>query len=537
MATTYHTNLVNVVTQYLRRLNVKATDLGIREKLEQNSYFPSLFSVKNTMDRLRIMNEAFSIEPADLGRIEAPFMAYLASQKTGKDFVLVTAITPEQVFYISEGKRETSISREQFVKNWERIVLVAEPGSESGEHDYKANLQKEKKNRVKRYAMASGSLLLLFLVVTSFFLTSTAGSISLMVFMLATKITGCALTILLVAYDIDQKNSFVKQLCSVGKQINCNAILNGKSSGIAGLKWSEAGFFYFAATLLFLLYPSLPIVTKMTWLSFMAASVSPYILFSLYYQYRVAKQWCTLCLAVQAILFSELIWAISNFINYGAALNVTPVLLIGGTVCIGLPVIAWYALNPLIRAARETKIFSAAYRRLLYDPEQFSRLLLQQPKASDGWKDIGLTVGNPNAKTSIVKVCNPYCGPCAKAHPELEKIIENNDDVNLKIVFTAANSDTDAAAKPVRHLLAIAEKGNTNLTKEALDNWYNAPVKDYNAFAAKYPMNGELARQGTKLERMSEWCRSSGIIATPTIFINGWKLPESYNINELKNIL
>jgi len=36
----------------------------------------------------------------------------------------------------------------------------------------------------------------------------------------------------------------------------------------------------------------------------------PYILFSVYYQWQVAKQWCVLCLTVQTILFAE---GIANF--------------------------------------------------------------------------------------------------------------------------------------------------------------------------------------------------------------------------------
>ena len=36
--------------------------------------------------------------------------------------------------------------------------------------------------------------------------------------------------------------------------------------------------------------------------------------------------------------------------------------------------------------------------------------------------------------------------------------------------------------------------------KQALDDWYLADEKDYNAFEKKYPMNGELLKQGNKIE-------------------------------------
>ncbi len=89
---------------------------------------------------------------------------------------------------------------------------------------------------------------------------------------------------------------------------------------------------------------------------------------------------------------------------------------------------------------------------------------------------------------------------------------------------------------PVKHLLAIAVKGNLQLTAQALDDWYLADKKDYDAFAAKYHMNGELNEQTEKIELMYKWCTDAEIVGTPTFFVNGKRLPETYNINELKNI-
>ena len=61
---------------------------------------------------------------------------------------------------------------------------------------------------------------------------------------------------------------------------------------------------------------------------------------------------------------------------------------------------------------------------------------------------------------------------------------------------------------------------------QALDDWYLAEKKDYDAFALKYPMNGELQQQKDKIIAMREWCDAMKIRATPTIYINGQELPE-----------
>ena len=86
--------------------------------------------------------------------------------------------------------------------------------------------------------------------------------------------------------------------------------------------------------------------------------------------------------------------------------------------------------------------------------------------------------------------------------------------------------------------MAIAAKNNTEeMLKQSLDDWYLPDKKDYDLFAAKYPMNGELLQQGTKIEAMGKWCNEMKIKATPTIFINGYQLPDAYSIEDLQYFL
>ena len=55
-----------------------------------------------------------------------------------------------------------------------------------------------------------------------------------------------------------------------------------------------------------------------------------------------------------------------------------------------------------------------------------------------------------------------------------------------------------------------------------------ASKKEYDVFAAKYVMNGELTKQGHKIEAMDKWCKAMDISVTPTIFLNGNQLPDAY---------
>lgn len=466
-----------------------------------------------------------------------PFIAYLNGQNTGKDFVLVTSIIENEVAYVSESKKVKKESKKEFRKKWEGIVLEAIADENSGEKYFNVKRKKELGRRNKMNALITMSSLL-FIATLYFFLHALAVenllSASLLILI---KIAGLSTTILLLVYEIDKSNSFVKSICMAGKQTNCAAVLNSKSSKVFGMSWSEAGFFYFASSFLFLLFPGINFTSKIVVLSVASTLAAPYIFFSIYYQWKVIKQWCTLCLTVQAVLLMELIWSSWNFWPRLATFSIEPFALnLPIVYCILLPVISWYILKPLILKAKDEPLYKASYKRLLYNPETFNHLLQQQAVAPGGYENIGIEIGNPKAENTIIKVCNPYCGPCAKAHPILDEIVRRNNNIKLKLIFNATNDKDDKRGIAARHLLAVYKK-YVHKTESALSEWYLAEKKDYEEFAKKYPMNGELKKQEDEIEKMKEWCIQAEITFTPTIFINGYRLPGNYKIDELKFIL
>lgn len=535
MAQSFRTNLSNVVLHYIRQLNVPVTVASVQQSLEENPYYPSLYSISNTFNRLNIDNVSFTADIENFNELQPPFITYCNGQSTGKDFVLVTKITSTEVNYIAENKTIKKLDKDQFLKIWKNIVFVAEATANSGEKEYNSKVKIQKTESVKRNLLYSCIVLLICLL--GYWLISTANNGFAAAGIVIIKLAGVAATILLLVYEIDKTNSIVKSFCNAGKQTNCEAVLNSKAGKFLGMSWGELGFFYFAATTLFLLLPGVSFIIKIPWLAISSTLVAPYIVFSIYYQWKVVKQWCPLCLTVQAVLAMELLWAVSNFWIAGkTAMVFEPGVMLAVVCSVLLVITAWYLLKPILIAAKATPGYNAAYKRLLYNPEIFNGLLAQQATAPEGWQQLGINIGNPNAPTTIVKVCNPYCGPCAKVHPELDEIVTQNSNINLKVIFSVTNTENDRGNKPVKHLLAIAAKGNTTITEQALADWYMAEKKDYEAFAAKYPMNRELIQQADKIDLMKQWCDDAGITKTPTIFINGKLLPETYNIQELKYI-
>lgn len=114
MAQGFRTNLFNVSRHYIQMLKAPVTKTTLKERLEQNLYYPSLYSISHVFEKFGITNEAFMVDEENLHCLETPFITYCSGQNTGKDFVLVTKMTDTQVSYIAENNKPKQLSREDF---------------------------------------------------------------------------------------------------------------------------------------------------------------------------------------------------------------------------------------------------------------------------------------------------------------------------------------------------------------------------------------------------------------------------------------
>jgi uncharacterized membrane protein len=514
-------NQVLVVAALLKELNVKVSISTIDDTLHEHPDYPSFLSVADSLKKWNIENAAFETTEENLSEIPTPF---ITTYKTGV-FIVVKQLLDSIIVIINQHGKEEEVSRDYFLQNWTKLILVAEANEKSGE-----NADKKKINNLNTKIAALA--LIPLAIIAAIWLPFIQNSITLISSLyLSVKLIGLGVSLLLLWYDIDKGNPLLKQICSGIQKADCNAVLNAKAASLGGLiTWSEVGFIYFAGGLLLAGFAG--INNALPILSLFSLLALPYIFFSIYYQWKVAKQWCTLCLMVQAVLFSE---ALLVIVNGGITISTLPALVINNSffslLSMSIPFIFWFLLKPVLKKLQATKYEKRSYLRLKFNDEVFWSLLQKQKSIiSNPADNIGILIGNPNAKHTIVKVCNPYCGPCAAAHPELESLVQHNNDINARILFTATD---EKRISVVKHLLAIAAKKDEVLTAESLDDWYLPKEKNYETFAAKYPMNGELDKQTEKITIMKEWCDKTKIQFTPTFFIDGYQLPSEYKLTDL----
>jgi uncharacterized membrane protein len=527
----YHPN-VKATICFLRMLGVKVNGTTVDESLQNHPDWPSLLCVSDVLTNWNIPNAGGKMEVNDIDSLPIPFIAY--THNIESPLAVVQSISPKEIVcYSQDFKKPKVLQREEFIKNWTGIYLIAEPGEASGEKNYKANRRKQLLQQLLPIS------LLALLAGVSFYLSAARANWSsgwpFALSMYPIYLLGVVVTSLLLWYEIDRNNPLLQKVCTGIAKGNCNAILTGKQSKLfSWLSWSEVGFFWFTGGFLILLFGAAPAnIYFLGWLNLLAL---PYPAFSVYYQWRVAKQWCVLCLAVQVLLIAgAVLFVTSQRINEFSFLSVSFLTLL--LVFYAAPVIAWYVIKPYLLQLQEAKTTSREYLRLKFNTQIFDTLLTKQKQITLPTEELGIEIGNPNAKHTIIKVCNPYCGPCAKAHPEIEKLLEDNVNLKVQIIFAVSSDTTNPSYKPVSHMLAIAELGNSEVVRKSLDEWYLKTVKDYSNFANKYPMNGEIAKQQGKIEAMDKWCNAMGIQFTPTFFVNGYQLPDVYSISDLKYFL
>jgi uncharacterized membrane protein len=529
-------NATMVALQLLKKLNVSVTYTSAINSIEYHPDFPSLLSISDSLSRWKVDNLALKVSPDKLHELPVPFVAHL--KKGSGYFTLVTKVSNEFTYHVSENGKESQQSFNEFIKEWSGVVLLAEVTKKSGEENYDLESKKELIENLRIPIIVAINLLLvalyIFVNVQNGILTSLLPTLLLLL-----KLSGCFITGLLLWFELDRSNPVLKEICTGGKVTSCEAVLKSKAAKILGwVSWSEIGFFYFSGGFLFLLASVSESTAAFILLSWMNLFVLPYTIFSIIYQWKVAKQWCPLCLSIQALLILE--GVISYFGYWNKDLNFQESLILNtfsGFVLFTIPIFFWLYIKPVLSKLQKLNQIEKDQKRLKSNPNVLNALLKKQKRIEIDTNGLGITIGNPKAENTLVKVCNPLCAPCSRSHLIIEEILKRNENVKVQIIFNVASYYDDNIANIVRHFMTLYQGQYSYPIQEVLDKWYNADQKEYSSFALKYQIKEDLALQNDSLDKMYEWCNKMDIGFTPTFFINGYQLPNDYRLEDLKYML
>jgi len=524
-------NIASVVFKYLQKIGIKVTYSSLFDELMKHPNYPSFYAISEVLNNWLIPNAAYRVEFSNLSKVPTPFLAHLSKRDDG--LVLIEHIDQNEVIITDHQYDNKKYPLEFFKAYYAGEILVAEAEEQSGELNYKGKKTAELVNNVRIPFVICVAVILLItgLIVHTSILTT----FNLQYYLLyLIKATGIFIAILLLIQSQDANNPFVHRLCSVGKNMNCNAILSSSAAKFYGLTWSEAGFFYFSGTFLVLLFnsDSTGVMRLLLYLNFLCL---PYTFYSIYYQWIVAKQWCLFCCAIQVLFWLEFIDLIPSLFKTTTFPGIST--LSDVVIELTVPILGWIFVKTFILKYKEAAELKLQLQRFKYNPDLFSIKIEGAPKHHLLDDESTITIGNKSAKTIITMVTNPYCQPCALAHRALDEWLHYREDIKIQFIVSTKNDMASPKTNVLNHWLALDKCGGQSL-RAALNDWYDQEKKDYDTWAKKYPVDEKnINIDPLVLKKQQDWCDMAKIEGTPTIFINGRQLPKMYRAEDIKYLV
>jgi len=525
--------LSTTVYNWLKELKVPVSKGYLNQRLLSHPDYPSLLSITDTLDELGIDNTAIQIEKELLPEIPTPFMAHLDG-----DFGEFVTI-----------KNRDNLDKQfpGFFDRWKGVVVVAEK-TERWEHEQNSEwMKKEKaKQKVGSFTFSILALFIFLPIVISF---SWVQAILMLIAM-----AGVFVSWFIVSTDIGIENKIADQIC--GKDADCNSVIHSYTISLPfGIGWSDAGIIYFPFLLVSLIIVSFNNTAGDIYqlLAILASAAIPVTIISIYYQWRIIKKWCRLCLITVAlllvqffVLLPELLKVLKN--GFGNA-NINDAALL--VFLLFITTAAWLWLKPLLQENKDLEAENFAALRVKNNPDVFEALLQQQRKLDTIPFEEDLQLGNPDAYLQIMVACNPYCRPCAQTHKVLHGLVEKSD-VGLTIRFMVKTGNKkNMKLQAAEYILQLLSYQTIEYKRKALNDWYE--LMNLERFKEMYPINesnemqlidgipGSVNGSPSPKEKMGlelheRWTKENNIASTPTIFINGYELPKQYSAADLKII-
>lgn len=501
-------SIENIVNKYIQLSNYKVDSKSINLQLLTHPDYPSIKAISDTYDYFGIENIVANVPFDVLDQLPDSFIGLIDN-----NLHLINK-TKNSAYITNQKSEKQKISFEKLKETWNGIIIAIEPIQES-----------KNTNSINKEYLFLGGLLLSSILpfIINFNIISIAYSI-------------CTFFGFLLSYFIvketfgNNNNKTVNKFCgAISKKEGCSNVINNTNTKLFNLiHLSDACIVYFSSLLLFLIFvefnSSLLLLTSLFSL--------PVILFSIYYQALIIKDWCALCLGISAILIFQFIVLFYNFNHFIFDISI----FIKATFIVAFTTILWLKIKNLQinnSVLESTKIEFIKFKRNkdLFNEQLSKKELLNSDSLSED--DNRIYFGSKNPKLVIIAVTNPLCGFCSESFQTYYDILNKYEEVQINFVFSLfTNDQNNPAFKIISSFLNLYHNQSKKVAIEALKEWFE--LKDLNNWIKKYEKseikNGNI---NAILLKHREWAITNEILHTPTTIINNSFYPNEYNIKDI----
>lgn len=508
--------VINIFHSYVHRLNIRIDTLRIQEVFVRHPLPHSLRSLSDTFDELGIENAVYRLDFEQLFEIEGAFI--VVAGKDDYPFHIVERLDQESgnITLYTATKRRVTLSFDQFRAVWDGTVLMAEKGEQTKEDGRLTYWIKQGLWFIDR----TSKLWILALVI--YFLIWGAMQNPMLSDLLYLVKLGGVLVSLLVVAKASVDPHLAQRFCHFGKRADCNDVL--QSAGAKVLGWvslGELSLTYFSTSIVWGIFIAENPAAVFPWLNTLAML---FVIYSLAWQIH-HKQWCSLCLLIDLVLIVDIVTEMAFWNNTHTMTNLEFYTdLLNFTLLFVLCLLAVRIIVSMAEQNQSIPHLKYKLERLLSNSESFWMLLQRQPEEPLDSNNIPAVCNFIEAEHTITVVMNPSCPKCAKVHDEIGAL----EGYRINLVFIVNEGD-EKSHEAALAIISSGIKKDWSVTDAVIKNWY--AKRELPEFLEPH----YRAEEGLKAQM--EYCRKIHIEGTPTILVDNRKLPEMYDVEDLKILL
>ncbi|NVO08698.1 MAG: hypothetical protein HXX16_01925 [Bacteroidales bacterium] len=509
--------IVALLKILLHKNSIRVNEEELQFQLLSHPSYPSLHSITGVLDHFSIKNYALEIPKTveTLNLLPNSFLAVIKTENYN-GFVLVCKHNLGFHLYFDGTKKEI-LSTDNFLDVWTGIIVIIE------------NDQQEVVPEPKKAYFPKSALYIITLIIFVVFCLYRTNLFQTIHFILT--LAGAAICVLILQHELGLHSKVLDKFCSeTSKKTSCNAVLNSKGATLFGtFKFSDVGIIYFVSLLLSW---ALLIFSKSSYNSIVLITVLaiPFTFFSIYYQYKVVKKWCLLCLSVVSVLWLQA--AALYFIDFkidSFQLNFSSTLFTALSFLATLSI--WQFISPKLKKEQELHSLKVEHYKFKRNFNIFKSLTFRTEIVPTDIYDINEIVFGESPLLKIVIITNPLCGFCKEAHELVENLLKRKDkNVQITIRFNVKDDYNSVDTRIALKLIEIYNKDGEQLCLESMHEIYGKiSAQDW------FYKWGEPKEQKyiETLTKEKTWCEQNGINFTPEILVNGRSFPKEYNRTDL----
>lgn len=519
--------LIVVTKKLLKLFKIGISASEVEEVLLNHSDFNSMLSLSDALQNWNVDNMTIKIPKDSFNKIwelSIPFVAFLP-EKTG-EFVLVTKINQQTITYFSGFTNKYEVeSVSHFKRKWSGIALLILKEKATIKDIFSYYLFFLKADVFKKIDFF---ILIIFSIVIAFSFNSS------IFYLLIIKVIGFYLGWELIKQYFRESNSIVSHICRIGNT-DCGGVLQSSEAKFLNLiSFGELVFIYYAGGVSIIIFQPSPLhstlIGPLAIVNFIACL---FTFLSIYYQAFKLKRWCLLCAFIIILVWVEFYFIMNlemSFSNYSVFLFFV---LFGGFL------IVLISTKGILEKVQDYNKQRYQLKFLKKSKEIFQYLLKKNPLIYKANNPPGILIsGKTNADIKLTLVTKPNCPACALLYRQAKSILqEENDLISLNIVFPVSNiSNQSFEYEFVECIYMNYIKFGKSKALRALIDWYSEDFNSYESWRNAFKVNAsseETKYISSSLLDQYNWCRKNGVSKVPRVVLNGYYVPEIYNLLDL----